>query len=80
MLISMPANLLLIVAVLGIVQAFILCGLLFFHPKSDRTVNVFLGLYIVSFSIPMLMPLAETHGAYIPCPDIIRQPRNSRLK
>lgn len=52
-------NILLFVAGLGILQAILLCSLLYFHPKSDRSVNLFLGLYVISLSLPMLMPLIQ---------------------
>jgi AraC-like DNA-binding protein len=56
---SISENALLFVSGLGIVQAFLLSCLLIFHPKSDKTVNLFLGLYIISISLPMFMPLLQ---------------------
>jgi len=52
-------NLLLFVSGFGILQAFLLACLLIFHPKSDKSVNSFLGFYIISISLPMFMPFLQ---------------------
>jgi len=56
---SISGNILLFVSGFGILQAFLLSCLLIFHPKSDKTVNSFLGLYIISISLPMFMPFLQ---------------------
>jgi len=43
----------------GILQAIVLAALAFFHPKSDKSVNVFLSLYIICVSILMLIPVVQ---------------------
>lgn len=55
---SIPENILLFVSGVGILQAFLLAGLLYFHRRSDRSVNKFLAFYIICLSIPMFYPLA----------------------
>jgi len=40
----------------GILQGILLAGLLYFHPKSDRSVNVFFALHIFCISIVMTIP------------------------
>jgi AraC-like DNA-binding protein len=56
---SISQNILLFISGFGILQDFLLSCLLFFHPKSDRTVNLFLGFYIISISLPMFMPFLQ---------------------
>lgn len=41
---------------LGILQGVLLAALVYFHPKGDRTVNIFLSLFILSTSAIMTMP------------------------
>lgn len=48
---SVPENILSLITGLGMVQGFLLACLLYFHPKSDRSVNLFLALYICCLSI-----------------------------
>jgi len=43
----------------GILQAILLAALTYFHPKSDRSVNIFLSLYILCVSILMLIPVVQ---------------------
>jgi AraC-like DNA-binding protein len=49
-------DVLLLISGLGLLQAALLAILIFFHPKSDKTVNKFLALYIFSFTLIMLGP------------------------
>lgn len=56
-LLFIPENILLYISGFGIFQGFLLSGLLFFHPKSDRSVNKFLSLYIVCLSVIMAGPV-----------------------
>src|SRR5262245_1331032 len=51
------ANLIFFVA--GIVQAILLAGLSYFHPKSDKSVNIYLSLYILSVCIFMLLSVVQ---------------------
>jgi hypothetical protein len=44
-------NILSLICGLGILQGILLAALLYFHPKSDRSVNTFLALYIFCISI-----------------------------
>lgn len=56
-LLFIPENMLLYISGFGIFQGFLLSGLLFFHPKSDRSVNKFLSLYIACLSVIMAGPV-----------------------
>lgn len=53
---SIPENILLFIAGFGIIQGFLLSGLLYFHPRSNKSVNIFLALYIAAISIVMAGP------------------------
>lgn len=52
---SVSENILLFVSGIGITQAVLLAVLLVFYPKSDRSVNIFLALFIAAVTVPMLM-------------------------
>src|SRR6476620_784435 len=54
---SLNSNLIFFIG--GILQAIVLAALAFFHPKSDKSVNVFLSLYIICVSILMLIPVVQ---------------------
>jgi len=56
-LLSLSENVLLFISGLGIVQGFLLAGLVYFHPKGDRSVNLFLALYVFFISCVMTMPV-----------------------
>ena len=45
-----------IIAGFGIVQGLFLAGLIYFHPKSDRSVNIFLAFYIICLSMILCLP------------------------
>ena len=40
-------------------QAFLVAGVLYFHPQSEKSVIVFLAIYIICLSTPMFLPLAR---------------------
>src|SRR5688572_33097760 len=50
---GISVKMLLFVAGVGILQAIFLSLLIYLHPKSDRSVNKFLALYIFWLSMPM---------------------------
>jgi AraC-like DNA-binding protein len=50
---SFSENILLVLSGLGMLQGLLLAAIVYFHPKSDRSVTVFLALYIFSMSIVM---------------------------
>ena len=55
----MPAvseNIFTLICELGILQGFLLAALLYFHPRSDKSVNAFLALHILFISLAMTMP------------------------
>ena len=54
---SFSENILLLICVLGTLQGFLLAALILFHPKSDKSVNKFLALYILCVSCVMIMPI-----------------------
>jgi AraC-like DNA-binding protein len=56
MLLSVAENILYFISGFGILQGILLAGLIFFHPKSDRSVNKFFALYIFFTSAVMTMP------------------------
>ena len=43
----------------GMLQGILLAGVLYFHPRADRTVSTFLALYICCISLPLLLPLGQ---------------------
>src|SRR4030095_9024580 len=53
---SVSENILLFVSGFGIVQGILLAALIYFHPKSDRSVNIFLALFISTSCIIMSTP------------------------
>ena len=58
-LLTISTKLILLISASGILQAILLAALLYFHPKSDKSVNVFLSLYIICVSILMLIPAVQ---------------------
>jgi AraC-like DNA-binding protein len=54
-LLSVTENILYFISGFGILQGVLLAGLIYFHPKSDRSVNKFLALYIFFTSAVMTM-------------------------
>ncbi len=56
-LLSIPEDILYSITGLGILQGFFLAALVYFHPKSDKSVNIFLALYIFFLSCLIAMPL-----------------------
>lgn len=61
---AIPINLLLFVVAAGVAQAIFLSCLIYFHPRSDRSVNRFLTFYILSFCIPMLIPVVQYYFSW----------------
>jgi AraC-like DNA-binding protein len=55
-LLNVSVKILTYVCGLGILQGILLAALIYFHPKSDKSVNVFLALYIFCTSAIMSMP------------------------
>ena len=58
-LLNISTNLTLLISASGILQAILLAALLYFHSKGDKSVNVFLSLYILCVSILMFIPAAQ---------------------
>jgi AraC-like DNA-binding protein/uncharacterized membrane protein YwzB len=56
---SISENILLFLSGFGIVQGVLLAAILYFHPKTDRSVTTFLALYIFCISIPIMMPVGH---------------------
>ncbi|MBL7834346.1 MAG: helix-turn-helix transcriptional regulator [Cyclobacteriaceae bacterium] len=52
-------NMLMFISALGILQAAVLSGVVYFHPRSDHSVSRFLALHIFFFCIPMCTPLVQ---------------------
>ena len=60
---TVSENILKMVCGLGVLQGMLLAALIFFHPKGDRSVNLFLALFIVSVSAVIALPyLVQTFG------------------
>jgi len=53
---SFSENLLYLLCGLGILQGILLAGLIYFHKRSDKSVNIFLALYILATSSVMTLP------------------------
>ena len=58
-LLSVPEKILLFISGFGVLQAILLAALLVFHPRSDKSVNIFLALHIAAISLPVLMPVVQ---------------------
>ena len=58
-LLNIHENLLLFISGVGLLQGFLLANLLYFHPKSDRSVNRFLALFIFFVCFPLLIPIGQ---------------------
>jgi AraC-like DNA-binding protein len=56
---SVSENMLLFVSGFGMLQGVLLSALLYFHPKSDKSVTSFLALYVLCISIPILIPVGQ---------------------
>jgi len=56
---SIPENILLFLCGFGMLQGILLAGVLYFHPRADRSVSTFLALYIACVSMPLLIPLGQ---------------------
>ena len=56
---AVSQTLLLFIVGVGILQGIFLAALLFFHPKSDKSVSKFLACYILCYCIPMLTPIVQ---------------------
>lgn len=63
---SISVQLLSLISGVGVVQGIFLAVLLYFHPRSDRRVNLWLALYILCLTIIMAGPLVMR---YIPWND-----------
>jgi AraC-like DNA-binding protein len=59
MLLSISENILLFISGFGMLQGVLLALLLYFHPRSDRSVTSFLGFYIFFVSVPLLIPVGQ---------------------
>jgi AraC-like DNA-binding protein len=55
---SITDNILGFLAGFGILQGILLAALLYFHPRSDKSVNRFLALYILCLSAVMSLPFS----------------------
>jgi AraC-like DNA-binding protein len=56
---TISENILLFVSGFGMVQGILLALLIYFHPKSDKSVSLFLALYILVISIPILITVGQ---------------------
>lgn len=54
---SISENILKFISGVGVLQGVLLSVLIYFHPRSDRSVNKFLALYLLCLTIIMLGPL-----------------------
>src|SRR5215470_7552174 len=55
---SISENILLFISGFGVLQGLLLAALIYFHPRSDKSVNGFLALHIFFISKSMTMPFA----------------------
>lgn len=56
---SVSENLLLFIGGIGVLQAFVLSCVIYFHPSSDKSVTIFLAFYIASLSVTGLFPIVQ---------------------
>lgn len=56
---SVSQNILLFVSGVGILQGVLLAFIIRFHPRAEKSTSIFLALYIVCISVPMLLPLVR---------------------
>ena len=54
---SISEDILALVAGIGVFQGILLAVIIYFHPKSDKTVNKYLAFYLACLSIIMSGPL-----------------------
>ncbi|HEY0741344.1 MAG TPA: AraC family transcriptional regulator [Chryseosolibacter sp.] len=57
-------NALLFIVAAGILQAVFLAFVIYYNPDSDKSVNRFLSLYLVTLCIPMLAPIIQFFFAW----------------
>lgn len=50
-------NVMIFISAFGVLQGVLLSGIIFFHPKSDKSVNAFLALHIFFISAVMIIPV-----------------------
>ena len=66
---SIPEKILFFICGFGVLQGLILACLIFFHPKSERSVNIFLALYVLAtslvISIPFYLKIIGWQNSYI---------------
>lgn len=55
-LLTVSEKILLLVCGLGVLQGVLLGGLIYLHPKSDRSVNIYLALYVIATSCLIALP------------------------
>jgi len=55
-LLNISENILSVICWLGILQGILLAAIIYFHPKGDKSVNIFLALFILATSAVMTMP------------------------
>ncbi len=56
---DISVDMLLFIAVIGLLQAFLLASIIFFHPRSDHSVSKYLALYIFFLCFPMFTPVVN---------------------
>src|SRR6187200_2041659 len=54
---ALSVNLIFFIA--GILQGILLAAVSYFHPKGDKSVNIFLSLYIICVTALMLIPVVQ---------------------
>ncbi|MCS3795627.1 helix-turn-helix domain-containing protein [Niastella sp. OAS944] len=57
MTLTVSENILRMVLGLGVLQGMLLAALIFFHPRGDKSVNLFLACFIMSVSAVMSLPI-----------------------
>ena len=69
-LLSVSEDIFLLVCGVGILQGILLTVLVFFHPKGDKSVNLFLALYMccttIIMSLPLIIQLIGWQNNYVP--------------
>jgi len=57
LILALSVNIIFFIA--GILQGILLAALSYFHPRSDKSVNIFLSLYILCVTALMLIPVVQ---------------------
>jgi AraC-like DNA-binding protein len=64
MFLTISENIFVYISAFGMLQGILLASLLYFHPRSDRSVTVFLSLFILCITLAIMIPLGQNLFAW----------------